>query len=308
MNLEDAITRIQSQFDGLNPPANEDALSRFRDNVGWLPDEVVSFYRNHDGSAQRLCRGDIWLPARPMPIGEVLETRATMEGLGYNLSAVGTVILFWTDDNSNYLGVYMDGLLRGWLVCLDHEEPMLTPAFRSLGSFMTSLLASAPGIAFEDGAAYDLPGVPRQIPAIQDDPKQMAADRELVSAFRRLYEHEHDDDARRLYAMCAICLTPVADTDQVLSFLDDQDMWTPESAVRILELRHYKEGVEQLEKLAQDGFPNGDSAAMRQLIRMGTNRSREAVSRLTRCLKGQKLKSLEMWMAHRNQLQPPRWP
>jgi hypothetical protein len=308
MNLEDAITEIRRQFDGLNPSANEDLLSRFQDDVGWLPAEVVSFYRKHDGASKRLCRGGTWLPGRPMPIGELLETRVAIARLNNDLSSVGKVVMFWTDDNSNYLGFYTDGLLRGWLVCVDHEEPILTPAFRSLSSFLTSLLASALGIASEDGVAYDLPRLPRDIPAIDDNPKYLVADRELVSEFRRLYENEADDDARRLYAMCAMCLTPVSDTAQVLSFLNDPDMWTPESAVRILEIRRFKEGVEQLEKLAQDGIPNGDSAAMRQLIRMGTIRSREAVSRLKRCLKGRKLESLEMWMRHGNRLQPPRWP
>ena len=108
--------------------------------------------------------------------------------------------------------------------------------------------------------------------------------------------------------MCAICLTPVADTRDVLSFLDDMDMWTPESAIGLLELRHYREGVEQLEKLAMLGTPNGDSAAMRLLVRMGTNQSKQAISRLQRNLKGRKLESLVDWKRHGRRLQRPRWP
>jgi hypothetical protein len=125
--------------------------------------------------------------------------------------------------------------------------------------------------------------------------------------FRQLYGNEPDGDLRRLYAFCSICLTPVESTADVLSFLEDKDMWTPEAAVRLLEVRRYREGVQQLERLAREGGPNGDSAAMRLLVRMNTNQSRLAIANLKRCLDGQKLKSLEIWVNRRFPLQPPQW-
>lgn len=83
-------------------------------------------------------------------------------------------------------------------------------------------------------------------------------------------------------------------------------MWIPEAAVRLLELRGYTGGIVELEKLAREGRANGDSAAMRQLVRIGTEPAKQAVARLKQTIDGQKLRSLEMW--GRVKLQPPRWP
>ena len=84
-------------------------------------------------------------------------------------------------------------------------------------------------------------------------------------------------------------------------------MWIPSAAVRLLEVRNWKSAVEQLETLALDGHPNGDSAAIRALARMDTDEARQAITRLRRSLTGQKLKVLEMWTSGRIQAQPARW-
>src|SRR5579883_713268 len=116
------------------------------------------------------------------------------------------------------------------------------------------------------------------------------------------------EDLRRLYALCAMALTPVADTGDVISFFDDDDMWTPEAAVRLLELRHYKRGIESLERLVREGGPNGDAAAIRHLVRLQTDESVQTLARLRKDLEGNKLQTLEMWTRPGIKLQPPRWP
>jgi len=238
-----------------------------------------------------------------MPIAEVIKTNNAMRAIEF--PKVGAVVWLWTDDNSNYSGLYTDGSLRGWICVLDHEEPMLTPAYRSVESFLSRLAAVA--LSEEERRACDIPSLSREIPAIISDSVNLENDRKLCSQFREQYEEEADDDLRRRFAFCSICLTPVEDTREVLPFLDDQDMWTPEAAVRLLSVRRWREAVEPLEKLARDGKPNGDGAAMCLLAQMNTDQSRQAIARLKQTLQGRKLKTLEMWADRRLPLQPPRW-
>jgi hypothetical protein len=228
-----------------------------------------------------------------------------MIALGHYLPAIGPVAWLWTDDNSNYCGIYTDGPLRGWLCILDHEEPMLTPAFRSIASFITRLFTE---VRQKDrGGAYDLPSVPRDVPETVPHVEDDELDQKLALYFREQHRNESDEAMRRLYAFCSICLTPFEHTSEVIPFLEDQDMWVPEAAVRLLEIRQWDAGTEQLEKLAREGRPNGDYAAMRLLARMKTDDSQQAIARLNRYLQGQKLKTLEMWTRPGIRLQPPSW-
>jgi hypothetical protein len=302
-SIREAIRNLRATFDGFNSPASESNLAQLQRAVGPLPYEVLLIYHDHDGSND-LPRNDGLLAARLMPVSEVMETRTAMIDRG--LPKVGSVAWLWTDDNSNYCGIYTDGLLAGWLTVLDHEEPMLTPAFRSTASFTLGLLAEAEK-SYEE-RAIDIPSIAREFPEAVSNPATVEGDRQLAARFQQLYTNEQNEDLRRLYAFCSICLTPFESTGDVLAFLADGDMWTPEAAVRLLEVRRWRDGLDQLERLAREGRPNGDSAAMRHLARMNTQESRRAIARLKQTLDGQKLQTLQEWVDRRSRLQPPRWP
>lgn len=306
--LEHAVTQLRSACGGFNDPANDAALRRLEEILGRLPIDVLDLYRNHDGNNPRPEAAELSTPTRLLPVDEAIETNAECAEALEAFPKLGSVVLLWYDDNSNYLGLYTSGLLQGWLTTLNHEEPILVPAYSSVGAFYRRLAASIPGLAPESSAATDLPSVPREYPRLADDPLWIARDRELANALSHLYQAESDEDKRRLYAMSSICLTPVVDTKAVLSFFHDDDMWTPEAAVKLLEFRRVREGVEELEQLAQEGYPNGDSAAMRCLVRMNSNASQNSVTRLKAKLTGQKLQMLNQWLRYRDGLQPPRWP
>lgn len=305
MELGKMIWRIRSEFSGFNPPASQEALARLQASLGHLPEGVRALYLDHDGSDDFPEANGIRLAARLMTIAEVIQTRHAMAAHANRLCKLPEIAWLWTDDQSNYCGIYTDGPLSGWLFVLNHEEPEVTPAFRSIASFLSRLLAAATDAG--DNGTNDLPSLPREIPETVPDPPNLEGDRELALLFRKRYKEEADEGMRRLYAFCAICLTPVDDTGEVMSFCEDPDMWIPEAAVRLLELRRWRDGVEQLERLAREGKPNGDAAALRLLVRMNTNQSQQAIDRLKQTLQGPKLKMLEMWLRRRPLLQSPRW-
>jgi hypothetical protein len=184
------------------------------------------------------------------------------------------------------------------LTRFNHDEPVLTPAYRSVAGFLSCVAGEADFRHLND--------LPAELPATFSDPANAESDKRLAADFRRLYLEECDPDKKKLFAFSSICLTPVENTVDALPFLDVPDMWIPEAAVRLLELRQYNGGIAELEKLAREGQPNGDGAAMRQLVRLGTPPAKQALARLGRTLQGQKLRTLEMW--ERVKLQPSRWP
>src|SRR5579872_5156790 len=72
MTLPELLSEIRNQFDGLNPPANEQDLVRLQEAVGPLSEEVLEAYRFSNGSAKLPERGDVWLPARLLPVDEAI--------------------------------------------------------------------------------------------------------------------------------------------------------------------------------------------------------------------------------------------
>lgn len=306
MELFNALQEIQLEFSGLNPPATREELSRLEQELGALPEEVSTVYQTHNGSGSLPVGLKRRAVARLMPIDEVIKTGAAIRSLGDRLPAIGRIGWLWTDDNSNYCGIYTDGPLKNWLCVLDHEEQMLTPAFRSISSFLACLLNEARK-PDDQSLACDLPSVEREVPELNPNKETAAHDVLIASRFMEQYKSAVDDGIRRLYAFCSICLTPFEKSEDVMQFFQDLDMWIPEAAVRLLEARQWKNGVEELEVLARDGRPNGDSAAMRLLSRMDTEQSRRAIVRLRESLTGQKLRMIEMWTSGRIRVLPPRW-
>jgi hypothetical protein len=302
--MNEVIRRLRETCEGFGEPASEAALLRL---AGALPDgagrELLALYRDHDGSAEPLSVRGHPLAARLMSIEEALETTEdladTLEG-----EAPGTALWAWADDQSNYAGVFTSGPLTGFVTVLDHEEPRIAPRFRSPAAFVDRLLECAE----VDDAPFELTSVPCELPAVRDEKASLerhhALAAEMLTRWRGA-RGELGDDLRRSWARAAMCLLPVADMHLALDLLSDPDMWTPEEAVNLFELRGFRAAVPALEKLALSGRPNGDGAAMRALVRFGTPEAKAAVARLERSLTGQKLAMLDMW--RRVRLQPPRW-
>lgn len=305
MDLREIIQAIRAEFTDLNPPAGAEDLSELERLFGGLPEQVLMLYRDHNGSNGIPHLNGRRLAARLMPIREVLKIQTAMAALSDRLPTVAPVMWLWADDNSNYCGVFTEGTLSGSLCAFNHDEPMLTPAFRSITSFMSRLLIEVRSLS--QSGVCDIPSVPREIPELEPNEVNRRHDMELAQHFRDQYVNESSEGLRRLYAFCSVCLTPFKDTDNVTLFLEDRDMWIPEAAVHLLELRQWKGSTELLEKLAQEGRPNGDAAAIRLLARMDTSDSRQAIERLRQTLRGQKLKVLEMWTDPRRLILPASW-
>ena len=104
-----------------------------------LPAEILALDRDHDGTDD--ARGDI--PLRLMSIDEAIEFHGNS---GYLAERGGREMrTFWTDDNSNYAGLYVEGPLPGRVFVIDHDEVDLSPVYRSAHSFHEVMLDAAAG-------------------------------------------------------------------------------------------------------------------------------------------------------------------
>jgi hypothetical protein len=221
---------------------------------------------------------------------------------------LGPIAWLWTDDNSNYVGFYRTGILAGWITTCDHEEQLFAPAHQSVEGFLWALIGSARGVCGAAEPAYDAPSIPRAFPLRVDDAANIERHRALVSVLQGLQKAEADETLRRFYVMCVVVLTPVRDTAELLPFLRADDMWIPEAVANIFDWRQFYPAIPYLERLAIEGKPNGDSFAMRCLVRFDTDEARAAVNRLRTKLKGHKQAALEMWISGREKLKPAKWP
>lgn len=119
-----------------NAPATEQEITNAFKALGnpATPD-IAALYLSYDGVSRPVNRS----PFRLMPLEEVVYCNETFQS-GFEISEVLQkyhLRWFWTDDESNYLGMFMDGALQGMIAIFDHDGAYSgdeSPLFRNLKS------------------------------------------------------------------------------------------------------------------------------------------------------------------------------
>jgi len=180
--------------------------------------------------------------------------------------------LFWTDDNSNYAGVFLAAPLRGRVFFLDHDEPDDAPRFRSIESFCRSTLAAAEKDWSDMVTDYPRLTDPADIDGDEDRAVAIAYLRDLPAACSA--------DAYAVFAYCALNLLPPRDFALALPLFDSTDMWGQERACKMIGLWRRAEAVPDLLRVARTGMSNGRVEAVRALQRIQTAEAKKAVKML----------------------------
>lgn len=171
------------------------------------------------------------------------------------------IVPLWTDDNSNYIGVYHQGTLKYRICYINHEETDTSPGFRSISSFTNSidqhpdlewseLNKDYPAIVTVDSGDRD-----HDIQSIQELNHLLASD-------------ELDDDLRCQVIFSIMALTPIDQLESLMAFLDDEDMYVQERACEIMGFHKFKPARDKLEEITANGSHNGKQAAKRALLHM----------------------------------------
>jgi hypothetical protein len=264
--MQELIQQLRASGLGFNQPLSEEGIERLEHNLECrLPEDVVALYRDHDGHQR--CGALIW---RLLPSSEVVRLH---KELFQDWGRIG-LRFFWYDEQSNYAGLYVDGPLQGRVCIEQHDDHDLSPRFRSPRSFLAVVARAATEEREIEEQDFDYT---RQGPVDQGDER---ADWLAAQALRRLYESSTRDEGRQDYAFAIMALTPLAYTDTLIAFLDDEDLWIPERAAEVLGARKFEPAIEKLFEVARRGKANGALAARQALESIGTKRSREMLKRL----------------------------
>ncbi|WP_017426597.1 hypothetical protein [Paenibacillus sp. ICGEB2008] len=173
-------------------------------------------------------------------LAESIEWMAQIEVFKY-------IIPLWTDDHSNYVGLYVEGPLAYKLCYINHEETDLSPRYRSTASLIAEL---------EQNPELDWEQLRQDYPSDNDiSTEQLAEDIRCMHELQAILEKDSsmEDDVRcqLLYSLMAI--TPVSEADSLLPYVDDEDMYVQERACILLGYHGYEPATELLKEVMKHG-------------------------------------------------------
>ncbi|HDX9590519.1 TPA: hypothetical protein ROX98_003561 [Bacillus pseudomycoides] len=178
---------------------------------------------------------------------------------------ISEVFPLWTDDNSNYVGVYMFGSLTGRVCFISHEEIDLSPVYPNVQTLIKILLEN-PEIDW-----YELP---KYYPRSKEhtDELQLKQDVQAIKELKNLLKSpELDEEKRTQYLFSIMALTPYTQLHEIIPLLEDSDMWVQERAAEILGFHRYVPAREKLNWVKEHGQHNGKMAAELALKRIRMN-------------------------------------
>ncbi len=229
-------------FAAAEPGLDEASLLAFESTLGAnLPDDVRTMYRAIGGISDRVRTA---LPMRLMPPVDALDTLHILTDGADTYRPYPSARYLFTDDNSNWVGLFIEGPLRGKLTILDHDLGSNAPRFASLASFITKLLAAADRGDPWEQMATDYPMSPTSDIALLDEAIPLAAH------FLQQYHAATDRFERNIAADIALHLSDPRHGDTVRDMLADPSPFTQHVALQVAAIHQRAEWAPMLEAYA----------------------------------------------------------
>jgi hypothetical protein len=270
-------------------------FDRLVDHAGPLPAPVEALYRDFDGCQQACMKHCMAQGMRPMPIEEILRMSPIIneqaEGSG---CWQDSILWLFTDDHSNYYGLYTQGPCAGFGARIQHDDWDLSPSHRDATELLEALIG-----ALERDRFADVHDVPRTFPRTRPSPAHEADELDRALEFRALMEATDEELERAAAAGCFLALLPFDQTERAVELFDDPDMVVQERAAALLGSRRWIRGVPALERLAREAQGAGASQAMRVLADLNTPLAEAALNRLADQLEGPQRRLLMQILRHR---------
>ena len=264
--MQDIIDAYQEAVFSRERAASRQELEAAQQELDCLfPDPLIALYADHNG----MPASEEWLPMRLMSLEEVIDFHEVVLEYGWDLWGLR---VFWTDDNSNYAGLYITGPLAGKVCWIDHSEIDPTPVYASVRSFLRTQLETLPEeVEWEE--------FPQDYPALKpsSDPERIAQDEQILQTLRPLYEASREDE-HIYHAYSIMALTPYEQIDTLLAFTYDADPEIQARACNILGQRRYEPAIDRLAEIVlHNASPNSPSAAIRALGSIGSEAARSCL-------------------------------
>lgn len=177
-----------------------------------------------------------------------------MEGVLRGQSVYENIIPIMTDNNSNYIGLYIDGILKEKVCYLNHEENSLEPKFKSITNLVDAIIANPKCWDLEElpETAFDYPNVNHS--DLDND--------KIIEGLIDEYDSAIDNDITIQRAFCIMALTSVDKLETIYHFLDNDDMYIQERAIEIFGFHRCKFAREKIKELQNTAKHNGKTAAV----------------------------------------------
>ncbi|ACT04232.1 SMI1/KNR4 family protein [Paenibacillus sp. JDR-2] len=197
---------------------------------------------------------------RLMDVEEILEVVDYMS----DIEVLQGLVPLWTDDNSNYICVHVQGACKYKVSYMNHEETDLSPRFRSIRSFIDEL---------ESNSASDWDELKKDYPSETDNRLESEEDLKCISDLNALIgsNEELSDELRCQSIFAILALTPKDHLDSIVKYLDDEDMYVQERACEIIGHHRYLPAKDKLTEVSEFGMHNGKMAAQQTLAKLRSN-------------------------------------
>lgn len=267
--MEALIRDLRSFYPYFNPPCNQMQLDllalllntvNLRDTATGKPilgshfDGLFALYRDHNGMP---IGGDLpTFPARLMSYEEAAAQNILLSNLDYFDQ---TEAVFWSDDDSNFIGLHLESPLAGMVFFWDHEDPTKIPRYRSTANFLRALLEAARHNRDVSDEDEDDPityffQMPTDFPKLRPDSEHDSADLAAAQIYIERYKQETDLKKRRQHAFIAMNLLPFDSREPLVMFADDHDMHVQAKAIELFGLRRDTAAIPQITRLVLSAF------------------------------------------------------
>jgi hypothetical protein len=278
-------------------PATREQLARASLELSCeLPHEVACLYEGYNGNEKDPYHGMRLLPIAELKLFHNLSRERGWADLG--------IRLFWTDNHSSFAGVYVAGPLKDKVCLLKVDEPDPSPAYRSVVSFLKTMLDTCYEIDSEQG----WPTMHRDYPLTDGESTDgnHIADSNIALLFheqflryrgkwsqhitkhiwnpRALTQNKELGEISRtdgLYlATTFMKLTSVDKTADMVPLLLDKDFAIQDTAAEIIGLHKFEPAVDDLARLAEQG----NLPSIRALGRIGSRMALDSLVRISKSL------------------------
>ena len=167
------------------------------------------------------------------------------------------ICLLWTNENSNYAGVYTDGLFKGMVFIVDHEETMYTPVWRSIRSFINKVIN---GEVEELENPYFYTQKWMNYPSLNKTNEENSADFEIVEKlFDKLKTAKEEQYINEAFCICN--MIPKDKLELLKPLLVEDNMFVQEAVCNVYGFYNYIEAKPWIRNVYETGRCNAKSAA-----------------------------------------------
>ena len=164
--------------------------------------------------------------------------------LGFNLLPI------FANDESDFVGIYTTGILKGKVACVNHDDIDFSPRFRTVKSFIDKINNTPIDYDWHDLPldSFDYPTKKELSQTEREEDKRI-----LIECWNLIERKEFVSESNyELIAETILNLTPQTDLEKVLCFLEDKNNFVQNKAIWLIGVYYqYISAKERVKEIVQ---------------------------------------------------------